>query len=138
MTVHWLDPATRSREHAVLTFSRLRGRHTYDVLARAMADVHARYNIQDKVTMTTTDNGSNFVKAFVEYGAESGVVPELPYAEADDGNNSDEEDREAEGGCDGEKVQDISIEEIFPDLAADQFDEYDLPKHMGCTAHTLT
>ena len=137
MTVHWLDPATRSREHAVLTFSRLRGRHTYDVLARAMADVHARYNIQDKVTMTTTDNGSNFVKAFVEYGAESGVVPELPYAEADDGNNSDEEDREAEGGCDGENVQDISIEEIFPDLAADQFDEYDLPKHMRCTTHTL-
>lgn len=33
-------------------------------LAEMLEDVHRDFKIKDKVTVTTTDNGSNFVKAF--------------------------------------------------------------------------
>uniref|UniRef100_A0A3B4GFE3 HAT C-terminal dimerisation domain-containing protein n=1 Tax=Pundamilia nyererei TaxID=303518 RepID=A0A3B4GFE3_9CICH len=46
MTAHWIDPSTFVRGHAALACKRVRGRHTYDVIA------------------TVTDNGSNFIKAF--------------------------------------------------------------------------
>ena len=42
----------------------MKGHHTYSVLAEMLVDVHRDFNIKDKVTITTTDNGSNFVKAF--------------------------------------------------------------------------
>ena len=43
---------------------RLIGSHTYDVLAKALDAVHCDFGIEEKVIKTTTDNGSNFVKAF--------------------------------------------------------------------------
>ena len=91
MTAH---PKTRTGQHAVLIFSPIRGRHTFAVLTQAMVDdVRVKFNIQDKVT-TTTDNGSNFVEAFIEFGSESGVVPELPAddSESDSGDNDDDDD----------------------------------------------
>jgi len=36
----------------------------YDVLAQAINSIFLEYHIQNKVCATTTDNGSNFVKAF--------------------------------------------------------------------------
>ena len=48
---------------ATIACCRLRGSHTFDVLAGALEDIHTEYAIR-QVTRTTTDNGSNFVKAF--------------------------------------------------------------------------
>jgi len=42
----------------------LKGKHTYDVLARAMESVYTVFDINDKIVYSTTDNGSNFVKSF--------------------------------------------------------------------------
>ena len=53
---------------AALACRRLRGSHTFDVLAGALEDIHSAYGIRQKVTRTTTDNGSNFVKAFSVFG----------------------------------------------------------------------
>lgn len=64
MTVHWIDSSTLKREKSVLACRRLTGRHTHDVLAKHMSDIHVQFRIDDKVCETTTDNGSNFVKAF--------------------------------------------------------------------------
>jgi len=63
VTVHWIDGETFQRKSAYLALRRLQGRHTYDVLAAALDDVHAEYNIRKKIVRTTTDNGANFVKA---------------------------------------------------------------------------
>ena len=52
------------RRSACLGVRRVYGSHTYDVLARAMADMHAEFKISSKVNCSITDNGSNFLKAF--------------------------------------------------------------------------
>ena len=56
---------------AALACRRLRGSHTFDVLAGALEDIHTEYAIRQKVTRTMTDNGSNFIKAFSVFG----VIP---------------------------------------------------------------
>lgn len=43
---------------------RIIGCHPYGVLAKILEDVHRDFNIKDKVTVTTTDNGLDIVKAF--------------------------------------------------------------------------
>lgn len=53
MTAHWLDRKTRARRTAVLACRRIRGRHTYDVLAEQMIDIHRQFGIQDKVGTTS-------------------------------------------------------------------------------------
>lgn len=67
MTVHWIDPTTMKRKKSVLACRRLLGRHTFDILAKTMETVHMEFRIENKVKKTTTDNGSNFVKAFRYY-----------------------------------------------------------------------
>lgn len=64
ITVHWIDTTTLKRESAALACRRMKGKHTYDVLAKAINSIFLEYHIQNKVCCTTTDSGSNFVKAF--------------------------------------------------------------------------
>ena len=64
MTLHWINPSDLDRRVASLTCRRIVGKHTYDVLAKAMAKVHKEFGIEGIVEATTTDNGSNFVRAF--------------------------------------------------------------------------
>ena len=59
VTAHWIDDVTLERS-AALACKRLKGRHTYDVLAEKLEDIHSEYDIQAKITMTTTDSGSNY------------------------------------------------------------------------------
>lgn len=47
-----------------------KGSHTFDIHAAALEEIHYEYHIREKVTRTTTDSGSNFLKAFRLYGAE--------------------------------------------------------------------
>ena len=64
MTAHWIEQNSLERQKSVLACKRLHGAHTYDVLAKNMDDVFWDYDIEGKLACTTTDNGSNFVKAF--------------------------------------------------------------------------
>ena len=64
MTCHWIDETTLLRGKAVLACKRLIGKHTFDVLAKTMNEIHMEFGIESKIEMTVTDNGSNFVKAF--------------------------------------------------------------------------
>lgn len=68
MTAHWHGEGKNSndiiRRSACLGVRRVYGSHTYGVLARAMADMHAEFKISSKVNCTITDNKSNFFKAF--------------------------------------------------------------------------
>jgi hypothetical protein len=75
MTLHWIHLETRAREHAVLACRRLKGSYTFDLLAEAITDVHCKFGNQEKVTRTTTDNGSNFVKSFVQFASQTESLP---------------------------------------------------------------
>jgi len=83
VTVHWIANDTLQHESAYLALQRMKGSHTYNAIASALDEVHAEYGIQHKIVRTTTDNGSNFVKAFNVYVA--------PLATEDDTANEDSE-----------------------------------------------
>ncbi|XP_057377361.1 uncharacterized protein LOC130698693 [Daphnia carinata] len=97
MTVHWLGEGKDSKEiirrSACLGVRRLYGAHTYDVLAKAMSNLHAEFRISNKVNITITDNGSNFLKAFKMFP--SMEKQDLPEASCDEDDLiSDEDDSE--------------------------------------------
>ncbi|KAL0202532.1 hypothetical protein M9458_000550, partial [Cirrhinus mrigala] len=87
VTCHWIDKDTLERHSAALACTRLNGRHTYDAVA-AKLKIHAEYRIQNKVKSTVTDIGSNFVKAFREFGVRDD--------ESDDYSDEVEEDGDGE------------------------------------------
>ena len=49
MTVHWIDQATLTRKKSVLACRRLKGRHTYDILAKEISDIHWDFQIEEKL-----------------------------------------------------------------------------------------
>lgn len=82
VTCHWINASNLQRESASLACSRIKGRHTYDILAKELFNISSKFKIQNKITSTTTDNGSNFVKAFKVFNSMS---------DQSDDNSSDEE-----------------------------------------------
>ena len=40
ITCHWIEPETLVRKSAVLACERIRGRHTYDVIATKISQIH--------------------------------------------------------------------------------------------------
>ncbi|GAA6073390.1 uncharacterized protein LOC125140082 [Tachysurus ichikawai] len=58
------------RHSAALACRPVKGLHTFDELAAALEEIHSEFQIRDKVTRTTTESGSNFLKAFRLYGEE--------------------------------------------------------------------
>lgn len=64
MTCHWIINEDLTRKSYLLTVKRLAGRHTFDVLTNEMKSIYLKYRINNKITYTTTDSGSNFVKNF--------------------------------------------------------------------------
>ncbi|XP_056110598.1 uncharacterized protein LOC130088018 [Rhinichthys klamathensis goyatoka] len=127
VTAHWIDEPTLERRSASIAFRRLKGSHTFDLLAGTLVDIHSEYGISEKIVRTTTDSGSNFIKAFRVYGEQS--QQELIDAEADSAEAVTLDD---ENDAEGFEVQDTSS--IFN---ANSGLEYHLPKHQRCACHLL-
>lgn len=66
---------------SALACQRFKGRHTYDIIATEIDNIHSSYALSFKVTVTVTDNGSNF-KAFQMY--------QLPESDTEDHLEEDE------------------------------------------------
>jgi len=64
ITGHWLNKNDLTRISCLLAMRRLKGKHSFDVLAKSMESVYTEFDINHKITYSTTDNGSNFVKSF--------------------------------------------------------------------------
>ncbi len=130
VTAHWLDPCSFERRSAALACRQLRGSHTFDALAAVLTDIHAEYEISLKVVRTTTDNGSNFVKAFRVFGQQDENNNEELVAEGtieEVGEDCDASDGE-------EEVEFMDVEAI---LEEDDGLQYQLPKHHRCACHLL-
>ena len=71
VTAHWIDSESLVRHSAALACRRLRGSHTYDVLADVLNQIFSDFGLNSqsgKLICCITDNGSNFTKAFREFG----------------------------------------------------------------------
>ncbi|KAM4724785.1 uncharacterized protein FYW61_013082 [Anableps anableps] len=132
MTAHWLDPKTRTRRRAVLACSRIKGHHTFHVLAKAVVETHCKFNLQDKVTRTTTDNGKNFVKTFVQFGAEAKFLSDIPEVAP-----SSEEDAIQDVDLEAGGVDDVEYISVDPILDKSSGLGLKLPVHMKCAAHNF-
>ncbi|XP_062325452.1 uncharacterized protein LOC134026580 [Osmerus eperlanus] len=131
VTAHWLDPCSFERRSAALACRQLRGSHTFDALAAVLTDIHAEYEISLKVVRTTTDNGSNFVKAFHVFGQQDENNNEELVAE---GTIEEEVGEDCDASDGEEEVELIDVEAI---LEEDDGLQYQLPKHHRCACHLL-
>ncbi|XP_062264682.1 uncharacterized protein zgc:161969 [Platichthys flesus] len=71
MTCHWIDSFSLERKSVALGFARLQGKITYDTIAGRIHDIHVAFNIESKVQITVTDNGSPFTSVFKEFAVDS-------------------------------------------------------------------
>ena len=122
VTAHWIDPNTIKRFWAALSCERLQGSHTYDVLAGALSSIHIKFGIAKKVVSTTTDNASNFVKAFRMFGS------------VDEEIDEDEED----DTVDEDLIQPVSITATLVNQRSNgRGTNVQLPPHLRCACHSL-
>lgn len=135
VTAHWIDPQTLTRRCAALACKQLKGYHTFTALASALNEIHSDFNIHKKITHTTTDNGSNFVKAFRVFGRvdeNHNLIPAAQSSEIDDDEEEVDDDDDDEMGS-----ADVEFVEVEAILEEDDYLEYQLPKHHRCASHLL-
>ncbi|KAL5245992.1 hypothetical protein ACI65C_013400 [Semiaphis heraclei] len=137
MTCHFINENTFNRSSYVLGCRRIKGSHTYDNIAEIINEITQTYKIDNsKISHTVTDNASKFGKAFRIFSCQT-VVPthsnsskyelEKNWFGSDD-SGSDNSDDEVE-------VEIITMDSIL--TPENYSNEYSLPEHMTCTAHTL-
>ncbi|XP_051809094.1 uncharacterized protein LOC127535333 [Acanthochromis polyacanthus] len=135
VTAHWFNSQTMQRFCAALGCKQLKGSHTFSALASALNEIHTEFNIRDKIIRTTTDNGSNFLKAFRVYGKTDKNNNPEPVGERaeeeDDGGQNDDTDEEEES------IEGVEFVDTGALLDKDDYLEYQLPKHHRCACHLL-
>jgi len=113
VTVHWVDSEVFMPCSAPLACRRFKGSHTFDKVSRMIQAIHQDVGLPiDKISATITDNGSNMVKAFKEFG----IFNE---------NENDDDD-----GLNFPEIEDFNG-------AAEIDAEVQLPFHVRCASHTL-
>ena len=135
VTAHWIDPQSLKRCSAALACKQLRGSHTFDVLANALNDIHSEFEIRGKIVKTTTDNGSNFIKAFTVFGEDVNNNNADRSGDAAQSEEEGEEDEENEE--DEEESEDVEYVDVSALLNEDDGLEFELPKHQRCACHLL-
>jgi len=95
------------------------------VLANALNDIHSEYEIRGKIQRTTTDNGSNFIKAFQVNG------------EDENNNNVGSDGDASQPGEDQEGGEEVEFVDVSALLDEDDGLAFQLPKHQHCACHLL-
>lgn len=112
-TVHYIDDDLK-RHSFGLACRRFAGTHSYDRIAELLEDINLSFELDStKIVSTITDNGSNFVKAFAEFGIKFPI------------NEEEDAQEESDNGNDN----DLNFGLLNH--------EYTLPKHKRCASHTL-
>nr|XP_044250968.1 uncharacterized protein LOC108054111 [Drosophila takahashii] len=108
-TCHWLD--NNFQRHSVaLACSRMAGSHTFHRVAEFVQRINDDFHLSnEQIVCTITDNGSNFVKAFKEFGISL--------------DNEGQSEGVADYDDDVPESQEIPL--------------FRLPKHYRCGCHTL-
>jgi hypothetical protein len=132
VTAHWITCDLKRRSVA-LACRRVKGSHTYDVVAEHIMNIHSEFGLDHtNISFTVTDNGSNMVKAFVEYQK----------TDEPNGDKNDEASGAGQSDDDLEDSNDSAGQVAHADLqdiltSTDSSNDIFLPKHMRCSSHTL-
>jgi hypothetical protein len=143
MTIHWIDPGNLKRMSAAIACKRFKDGHTYDKIATAIYEIHCRYGIVGKVVRTITDNGSNMVKAFTEYGETTPNNADSRARSVEDTKMNTPTEMPHVSEDDDDELQTHSLVDILNRYQNSDVDgEEDepmivLPPHMRCCSHTL-
>ncbi|XP_063534931.1 uncharacterized protein LOC134744914 [Cydia strobilella] len=135
VTCHWID-SNLQRKSLTLACRRFSGTHSFNRIALLLENIHTEFNLDcQKVLATVTDNGSNFVKAFKEYGLKENEIFE------------DEMENESDGDDDQSAVSSTStsprsvLHEAGPSNISTSTEGEDIPQlpaHLRCSAHKLS
>ena len=130
MIVNWIKSHTLKHCKAAIACVRIKGRHTYDVLACKTEQIHASYNLTGRVHATITDNGLNFIKAVSVYSLLDSSDTAVTIA------------KDVEEGIEDVAFEDVGelltlyMEQTNNDDDLTQV-QYKLPTHYRCAAHTM-
>lgn len=130
VTVHWVDEKTLDRKSRALCCRRFESPHDAERIATLLNVIYVEFGIDGKVIGTVTDNASNFVKAFEDFG----ISLESFFAFMSENNGDDE------------RVSNSSVDEIdendnFENEESIDFIEFGdvnmfLGAHFRCGSHT--
>ncbi|XP_051800990.1 uncharacterized protein LOC127537594 isoform X1 [Acanthochromis polyacanthus] len=123
VTAHWINEDL-NRCSVALACRQLKGSHTFDQIAAALNDIHTEYDIREKIVRTTTDSGSNFIKAFKVYAEETESTSE----------SEEREDHTDEESGDDVEVENVDVADL---LSQDDGMEFQLPRHQRCACHLI-
>jgi len=146
--VHWIDPKTRKRKSAVLACCLMDRSHTFHYLGELLSGVHKRFAIENSVCLTTTDNASNFVKAFRVFGRAAETTSAPAVVEDDELGEKQLAAMpvksiytvEIEDAILEEEVDVVALEDLLPTTSNKEDpveNPFKLPGHARCAAHTL-
>ena len=122
VTAHFIKEDTLSRESLPLACPRFLGTHSYDRIADLFGQILDNYELSpSKVVKTTTDNGSNFIKSFKEFGIHVKNAPGEVFEE------------DVDDDCD--EVIPVDSEAL---LSNETEKSPWLPPHERCCSHTLS
>ena len=130
MTAHIINQLLE-RVSFALACGRFKGTHSYDRIAERINNILTEYEIpQAKIICAVTDNGSNFVKAFKEFGPHNTrLTTEVDTAV--DGDASEEDvDSDKEQSDDDDDEEELQFQTLPQNLTT-------LPNHHRCASHTL-
>jgi hypothetical protein len=115
-----------TRGSAAIACRRFSGTHSYDRIAEVLETIHSDLGISyRKIVATVTDNASNFVKCFKEFGF---TCPDL------DGEDQQPDQTQEESEDMDADEEEVSLIE-FPDSPDEHTTK--LPNHLRCASHTL-
>lgn len=135
ITVHWLDPVSLERKGCCLAVRQLLGRHTYDVLAKALESVNNEFQIGDKTCYTVTDSGSNFLKTFRHFGLDESDVEDFSSSRSSETLSTEADHNDLMFHEINDLLVPSSVSGDVPD--DDEQVTYRLPSHLKCAAHLL-
>ncbi|KAK3924627.1 Elongation factor 4 [Frankliniella fusca] len=115
--VTWLDKKTLERKFAGLSLQRMKGRHTYERIAKDLSEILVSYQLDGKVVKFTADSGSNFIKAFRVFGPD-----DLPQAQEPGMEEEDVDDPEEDGDEDDPPERDGELVPMDLDAIMDALD----------------
>lgn len=121
------------RQSICLGIKRVTGRHTFDVIGKKIESIHQDFGIDDKVRITVTDSGSNFLKAFRVFGPDRKIVS----GSAEKVTEIDEESGYEESGSYLEEFVEISSILDAGNKVYEDGEMSRLPMHRKCACHLL-